>query len=148
MVKKRQNKKFCRTFRFNKRAIEELPPNDRNSPSTEVEYSDSECRALKICVSKNGNKYFIHRYRVKKGRKTYRRCYRIGEFPSVTVADARTVVNENKRNLTLFGIDPQEKKDSNANELIFSDFFEKKYMEDHAKLYKKSWKTSCFTVGI
>ena len=140
MAKKRKNKKTCRTFRFNKRAIEDLPPNDRNSPSTEVEYTDTECRGLKVSVSKNGNKYFIHRYAVKKGRKRIRRCYRIGFFPALTVADARAVVTENNRNLMMFSIDPQEEKYSKSNELTFAEFFEKKYMEDHAKLYKKSWK--------
>nr|WP_319492415.1 tyrosine-type recombinase/integrase [uncultured Desulfobacter sp.] len=140
MSKTNKNSKECRTFRFNKRAIESLPPHDRDSASTEREYTDSECRNLKLSVSKNGKKYFLHRYRVKKGRKTLRRCYRIGEFPAVTVDDARAVVNENKRNLLLNGIDPQEAKEIKATELTFGEFFEEKYMIDHAKIYKKSWK--------
>ena len=132
--------KMNRTIRFNKRTIENLPNTPKSNKSNEVEYTDSDCRALKLCVAKNGRRYFIHRYRVKRGRRTIRRCLRLGEFPSLTVSDARAIVNENARNLAMFNIDPQEEKSTRENQLTFSEFFEKKYMEDHAKLYKKSWK--------
>jgi hypothetical protein len=68
------------SFKFNKRNIENLPPHDPLSPSTEQEYSDLECRGLKVSVSKNGRKFLLHRYRIMRGNKSIRRCYRLGEF--------------------------------------------------------------------
>ena len=61
-------------FPFTKKAIEALPAHDPNSPSREAEYSDSECIGLKLRVSKNGRRFFQHRFSYL-GRK---RCLSIG----------------------------------------------------------------------
>jgi hypothetical protein len=50
-------------FPFSKRAIEALPPHDPDSPSREAEYTDVESSGLHLRVSKNGRKFFQHRYR-------------------------------------------------------------------------------------
>ena len=50
-------------FPFTKRAIEALPPHDMDSPSREAEYTDVESSGLHLRVSKNGRKFFQHRYR-------------------------------------------------------------------------------------
>ena len=52
----------CRKFTFTKKAIESLPPHDP-PPSREAEYSDTECSGLRLRVSKNGRRFFQHRYR-------------------------------------------------------------------------------------
>ena len=49
-------------FPFTKRSIEALPHHDPNSPSREAEYSDQEMIGLKLRVSKNGRRFFRHRY--------------------------------------------------------------------------------------
>jgi hypothetical protein len=79
-------------FPFTKRRIEANSPHDLDSPSREAEYSDSECLGLKLRVSKGGRKFFQHRYRYM-GRK---KCLTIGEFPHVTIQDARQRVSEHK----------------------------------------------------
>ena len=71
-------------FPFTKRSIEALPRHDPNSPSREAEYSDSEMIGLKLRVSKNGRRFFQHRYSYM-GRK---RCLALGEFPHVSVHEA------------------------------------------------------------
>jgi len=141
VVKRKQQVKYDRSFRFNLRSLESLPAHDKNSRSTEQEYSDTGCPGLKVSVSKNGKKHYLHRYQVRKGRKMVRRCYRIGVFPAISVSTAREVVYEQKRNLQLHGIDPQEEKQAKADEITFGEFFETTYMEEHAKMNKKSWKS-------
>jgi len=127
-----------RSFRFNKRKIESLPAHDPSSPSSEMEYSDIECRGLKVSVSKNGRKFLLHRYRIKRAGKSVRRCYRLGEFGPFTVQDGRDFVNENKR-LIASGIDPMEEKHKASKILTFSQFFETEYMPNYAMKVKKSW---------
>ena len=81
-----------RKFAFTKRGIEALPPHDPDSPSREAEYADAECTGLHLRVSKNGRRFFQHRYRFF-GRK---KCLSIGEFPAVSLQDARQRVAEHK----------------------------------------------------
>lgn len=131
--------KFIRSFKFNKRNIEGLPDHDKDAKSADQEYSDLECRGLKVSVSKNGRRFFLHRYRMKRGDKSVRRSYRIGEFPAITVQEARQIVNENKRLIAL-GTDPLEEKEKQSKILTFEEFFETEYMPNYAKKVKKSWR--------
>jgi len=140
MVSKRKNTKGnLRSFKFNKRAIELLPAQDKDSPSADQEYSDIECRGLKVSVSKNGRRFFMHRYKMTKGNRSIRRAYRLGEFPAFTVLEARQIVNENKRMIAL-GIDPMEGREKQSEEFTFKEFFETEYMPNYARKVKKSWR--------
>lgn len=96
-------------FAFTKRAIEALPAHAIDSPSREAEYSDMECIGLHLRVSKGGRKFFQHRYRFL-GRK---KCLSLGEFPHVSVAEARQKVSEHKALLAKY-IDPVEEKTPNG----------------------------------
>ena len=138
VAKKQINKIFSRSFRFNKRAVEALPANTSTS-SSEQEYSDLECRGLKVAVAKNGRKFLLHRYRIMRGSKSVRRCYRLGEFGPFTVQDGRNFVNENKR-LIAQGIDPLEERQKASKVLSFQEFFESEYMPNYARKVKKSWR--------
>lgn len=51
-----------RRFQFTTKNIKALPIHDRNSPSTDMEYTDSEVIGLKVFVSKTGRKSFHLRY--------------------------------------------------------------------------------------
>lgn len=102
-------------FAFTKRSIEALPSHDPDSPSREAEYSDSECIGLKLRVSKNGRRFFQHRYRYLDRKK----CMALGEFPHVTVQDARKRVGENK-GLLARDIDPSEERERKQ---IFKEVF-------------------------
>jgi hypothetical protein len=70
----------CRRFPFNKRSIDAIPPHDLSSPSREAEYSDAECIELHLRVSKNGRRFFQHRYRYL-GRK---KSLSLGEYPHIS----------------------------------------------------------------
>lgn len=125
--------KQIRKFPFTKKAIEALPAHDPDSPSREMEYSDSDCIGLKLRVSKNGRRFFQHRY-IFFGRK---RCLSLGEFPHVTVQDARKRVSANKA-LLARDIDPSEERQQKRNDLSFEEFAREFYIP-HATMHKKTW---------
>ncbi|GFO57253.1 integrase [Geomonas sp. Red276] len=120
-------------FPFTKRAIETLPAHDPASPSREAEYADAECTGLHLRVSKNGRRFFQHRYRFF-GRK---RCMNLGEFPAVSVQEARQRVAQNKT-LLARDKDPAGEKEKARNDLTFAEFAEQYYLP-HAKQHKKTW---------
>lgn len=121
-------------FPFTKRGIEAIPYQDPESPSREAEYSDSEMIGLKLRVSKNGRRFFQHRYR-HLGRK---RCLSLGEFPHVSLQDARKRVSQNIA-LLARNIDPAEEKKQKRNDLTIAAFAEGFYLP-HAVSHKKTWK--------
>lgn len=125
---------MSKRFPFTKRAIEALEPHDPDSPSRESEYSDSECIGLKLRVSKGGRKFFQHRYRYMDRKK----CLTIGEFPYVSIQDARQRVHEHK-SLLARDIDPSDERSQKRQDLSFSAFAEDYYLP-HAKMHKKTWK--------
>lgn len=104
-------------FPFSKRTIESLPAHAMDSPSREAEYTDMECIGLHLRVSKGGRKFFQHRYR-HLGRK---KCLTLGEFPHVTVQDARQKVSAQKT-LLAKSIDPAEEKAQVRNDLTLKEF--------------------------
>jgi integrase len=122
-----------RKFAFTKKAIEALPAHDPNSPSRELEYADMECIGLHLRVSKNGRRFFQHRYRYL-GRK---QCLSLGEFPAVSVQDARSRVAEHKAFLAR-DIDPAAERGKIRADLTFEEFAEKHYLP-HAKAHKQTW---------
>lgn len=122
-----------RKFPFTKRAIEALPAHDPDSPSRETEYADAECTGLHLRVSKNGRRFFQHRYRFL-GRKM---CLSLGEFPAVSVQDARQRVNEQKA-LLARDKDPAVERGKIRADLTFEEFASQHYLP-HAKAHKQTW---------
>jgi integrase len=122
-----------RKFPFTKKAIEALPPHDPASPSREMEYTDIECIGLHLRVSKNGRRFFQHRYRYL-GRKM---CLSLGEFPAVTIQEARLRVGEHKALLSR-DKDPAAERGKVRADLTFEEFASQHYMP-HAKAHKKTW---------
>ncbi|GFO62327.1 tyrosine-type recombinase/integrase [Geomonas paludis] len=123
-----------RQFRFSQRQIDALPPHDSDSPSAMAEYSDTEVVGLKLAVSKSGRKYFWHRYRFR-GRK---KALKLGEYPSVSVQDARHMVHEHK-NMLARDLDPANQRQIRRNVPTLSEFAVETYLP-YAKLHKRSWK--------
>lgn len=122
-----------RKFAFTKKAIEALPAHDPESPSREMEYADIECVGLHLRVSKNGRRFFQHRYRYL-GRKM---CLSLGEFPAISVQDARLRVGEHK-SLLAKDIDPAAERGKIRADLTFEEYAEKHYLP-HAKAHKQTW---------
>jgi integrase len=122
-----------RKFPFTKRAIELLPAHDPASPSRETEYADAECTGLHLRVSKSGRRFFQHRYRFF-GRK---KCLNIGEFPAVSLQDARQRVAEHKSSLAK-DKDPAVERGKARSDLTFAEFAINEYLP-HAKQHKKTW---------
>jgi len=122
-----------RRFRFSHAALETLPPHDIDSPSREMEYSDTEVVGLRVLVSKTGRRFFYFRYRFR-GRK---RALRIGEFPSISLKDARQRCHEAKGSLSR-DVDPALERETRLGIPVFADF-SKDYL-DWAKQHKRSWR--------
>ncbi|APG24247.1 tyrosine-type recombinase/integrase [Syntrophotalea acetylenica] len=120
-------------FTFNQRALDALPPHDPDSPSRETEYTDQSCVGLQLRVSKNGRKFFQHRYRYL-GRK---RCLSLGEYPHVSIQDARTRVGEQRAALAR-DIDPADEREQRRSEPTLAEYGRDHYMP-HAKQHKKTW---------
>jgi integrase len=128
------NGRQCRKHNFTKTFIDGLPPNPKKAKSREQEYSDQQVIGLRVMVSKNGRKFFHLRYRFRKRK----RAISIGEFPSVSVQEARARANEFK-NMLSHGLDPLTEKDRQTNDITFAEFVEQEYMP-FAKINKKTWR--------
>jgi len=128
------NGRKCRKHNFTKTFIDGLPPHPRKAKSREQEYSDQQVIGLRVLVSKNGRKFFHLRYRFRKRK----RAISIGEFPSVSVQEARARANEFKNMLSL-GLDPLMEKDKQSDDISFAEFAAQEYMP-FAKINKKGWR--------
>lgn len=129
-----------RRFPFTKRAIEALPAHDVDSPSREAEYSDAECIGLHLRVSKTGRRFFQHRYRFL-GRK---KCLNLGEFPHVSLQEARLRVGE-QRALLSRDLDPGDERAQKRNDLTFAEYAKEFYIP-HATMHKKTWQDDVWKV--
>jgi integrase len=127
------NIRQCRKHNFTKTFIDSLPPHKKNAKSRELEFSDLQVIGLRLLVSKNGRKFFHLRYRFKKRK----RVISIGEFPAVTVQQARQRAYEYKNQLSN-GLDPLIERNKQSNDLTFKEFAKKEYVP-HAKANKVSW---------
>lgn len=106
-----------RRFRFTHALLEALPAHDVDSPSREMEYSDTEITGFRLLVGKTGRKTFYQRY-VLEGRKG---VARIGPFPSVSLKDARTRAHE-VRSMVARGEDPKAEREARAAVPTVADF--------------------------
>ncbi len=126
--------RMSRKHNFTKTFIENLPANPQNAKSREQEYSDQQVIGLRVLVSKNGRKFFHLRYRFRKRK----RSISIGEFPAVSLQEARTRANEYKNQLSQ-GIDPVAEKNKQNTDITFAEFASQEYLP-FAKVNKKSWR--------
>jgi hypothetical protein len=113
-MQRRTNKKII----FTKKALEAIPPNDANSPSREAEWSDTQCTGLRLRVSKGvGKKFFHYRYSFS-GRKY---CLNIGQYPDISIQDARGLISEWKLMIAK-GRNPSTEKNKAKAEETFEQF--------------------------
>lgn len=123
-----------RQFRFSNRQIDDLPAHDPNSASASMEYSDTEVVGLKLVVGKSGRKYFWHRYRFR-GRK---RMLKLGEYPSLSVTQARAMAHDNK-NMLGRDLDPADERNKRRSIPTLAEFAAETYLP-YARQHKRSWK--------
>lgn len=110
-------------FRFNNRALDQLPPHEADSPSRSAEYSDTEVIGLRVLVSKQGRKYFFFRY-------TYggeKRAAKVGEYPAIDVQEARRLALEMRAKLGQ-GINPKTATAVHSTAPTFGDFAREEYL--------------------
>jgi len=112
--------------------IESLPPNPPDARCREREIADLDAVGMRISVSKGGRKFFDYRY-THNGRK---RCLRLGEWPGMSLQDARGRARE-CRDMLYRGIDPATERERRVNVMTFGEFIEKEYLP-FARANKKS----------
>lgn len=123
-----------RKFKFTQKQIDALPPQSKDSPSAMIEYSDIEAVGLKLAVSKSGHKFYWQRYRYRGTKK----MVKLGEYPSLTLNQARQMVNDNK-NLLARDLDPAEERNRRRSVPTLSEFAEQTYLPN-ARMHKRSWR--------
>lgn len=123
-------------FAFTQRALEAVGPHDADSLSAQLELCDALCTGLRLMVGKlhPPRKSWLFRYRYR-GRK---RALSLGEFPAVSLREAREKVLKYKNQLAN-GNDPAEESEKRKAMPGFSAFARDEYLP-HAKNTKRSWK--------
>ena len=123
-----------RLFKFTKEFITKLlpPVKDREI------YKDAKEYGLILMVSYTGKKTFYIAQNIKTnlGKDYYRK--KIGDFPQLSIADARNKVSEFKTQIAK-GFNPFQKESESSDEMTFKELFDK-YMEDYGKHHIKEWK--------
>jgi len=131
-----QKEKISRKLHFTSKGIRALPPHDRNSPSTDQEYSfiGIEVIGLRLFVSKTGRKSFHLRYWLH-GRK---RVIKIVDADCLPLAEVRDIARE-YRGMIAKGNDPLEERLRSKSAPTFRQFAEGTYLS-WAKAHKRSWR--------
>jgi integrase len=124
-------------FKFTDKLIKALKTPPRESPSTELEVTDTQIIGLKCLVGKTGNKRFLFRYTFNQRKQSMG----LGRFGDINVADARKLAQKHRMTLNE-GINP--KVDRNCpTRLTIDEFFQLHYLPS-IKKRKKSWRDDVY----
>ncbi len=121
---------MTKSIKFSHRTIEKLSIPKDCGKSSGIEYTDLGQQGLKLSVYKSGRKFFRHRYTMH-GKKV---SVTIGEFPTMTVEQAREKVRQNRQKV-LEGEDP---RNQSTTRLTLGEFVDQFYVP-FAKVQRKSW---------
>jgi integrase len=116
-------------FNFTKTALSRLTPSDRRRW-----LYDANCNGLALSITPKGSKAFYFAKRIA-GR--YRRI-KIGEFPDITVEQARNIATKYHGKVAN-GVDVAEERRAARASMTFAEAFNL-YLEKHAKVHKKTWR--------
>lgn len=123
---------MSKSLNFTKAALESLPPPIEGR----ADYRDTKVTTLMIRVSATGRKVFSVYAWNSSQQKPMR--YNIGKFPDWSIEQARKKALE-IINAWNAGEDPGQLKQQAREELTLGEFFAR-YIEQHAKAHKRSWK--------
>lgn len=122
-------------FKFTTSALNSIPANPKDSPSTELEFSDTEVVGLKCLSGKTGSKRFLLRYQYN-GRKG---SLAIGRYPDIDLVTARKIARQHKTAIAM-GQDPKTTREKAHAVPTVGEFFHQKYLP-LAKKRKSSWRS-------
>ena len=98
--------------------------------------SDGQVRGLQLERLGDSKGKWRLRFRDPKGRRS---CLTIGDAPTLSLAEARSLAEDLRRQVSM-GINPLEEKAAQGNVPTFAEFVESQYLP-FAKSYKRSWAT-------
>jgi hypothetical protein len=119
------------TLKFTARTIDTLRP----VPGRRVDYFDESLPGLALRVTESGHKSWSVHYRTAARRL---RRLTIGDYPTITLADARKAAHKALR-AAAPGEDPAAEKLATRRGETVADLADE-YIERHAKKHKRSWK--------
>ena len=117
-------------FNFTKRSLEVLP---KAITGKRAYYYDTKVRSLGVALTDKGTQtFFVYR-------KISGRPERIilGRYPDLSIENARGLASDVNSQIA-HGKNPNREKNKLRGELTFKDLFTR-YLEQHAKVHKKSW---------
>ena len=118
---------------FTEKGIQNLPANPKDAKAAFMEYSDAQVVGLRVMVGKTGRKFFYFRYTINKRK----RVIAIGEFPALTLKDARGKALQ-YRAMVANGDDPLAEREKRVSVPTFKEFAEADYIP-YAKEHKRSF---------
>ncbi|MCJ8320963.1 MAG: site-specific integrase [Colwellia sp.] len=128
---------MLKKFKFTDKLIKALKTPPRDSPSTELEVTDTQTIGLKCLVGKTGNKRFLFRYTFNQRKQSVG----LGRFSDINVVDARKLAQKHRMAIN-GGINP--KVDRNCpTRLTIDEFFQQHYLPS-IKKRKKSWRDDLY----
>ncbi|MEI8321107.1 MAG: site-specific integrase [Alphaproteobacteria bacterium] len=119
-------------FNFTKKSIESLP---RPESGKRTYYYDTKVRGLGVGITDKGTQTFIV-YR-KIGGRPERMI--LGRYPDLSIENARGEASKINAKIAQ-GENPNREKNKIREELTFKELFAR-YLDQHAKVHKKSWKS-------
>ena len=117
-----------RRIRFTRKVIDALPPCPVEHGGKEVEYTSEEAPpGLRLVVTRRGMKSWLFRYVMPRASGPgIKRAIKIGVYPGTDPADACRIALELRAQIAQ-GIDPQEAKQEEEQEITLDDFFRTEY---------------------
>ena len=115
-------------FPFTKNALEKLKPAPMGK---RLSYQDSQTRGLSLIVTETGNMSCVVRRTISAKPEKFT----LGRYPDLSIEAARGLAAEIHAKIAK-GLNPRQEK---IKEYSIGDLFER-YLDQHAKLHKKSWK--------
>jgi integrase len=113
----------------------------KSNDGKRLQITDARCQGLELRISNTGTKSFAFKYRSKRDSKVVRLT--LGSYPDLSLAKARTLVENHRRSIAEGG-DPRAQKrveviKARGEGLTFDQMAEQ-YLEQYAKPYKLSWR--------
>ncbi len=110
-------------FHFTKTALDAVEPPPSESRSSQTEVCDTSCSGLRYSASRTGRRFWFLRYRYR----NRKRCIKLGEYPGMSLKQARDRAWEMKA-LLARGEDPAAWKHEQAAVTTFREFVEAQYL--------------------
>ncbi|CAK1957258.1 Recombinase XerD [Vibrio crassostreae] len=130
---------MSKLFKFTPTKLNNIPPHDRRSKSTNNEVSDTEVQGLKLLIGKSGKKRFLLRFISPISKK--KSSIALGQWPDIDLPTVRNKARKLKVQIA-DGIDPKLERDKQVETQVptLYDFFHDTFIVSKKSKGKKTWR--------